>query len=194
MDFESALLEQWFGPYLAGFLQDLFPASRGSVASLFQGFFAPDAASGQTFTSADLTASGGPVSPGPADLEAAFQAAAQATGLSPELLKAVAAQESGFQADVVSPAGAIGVMQLMPGTAAELGVDPYNAAANIMGGARYLASLLRQFGSLSLALAAYNAGPGAVRAYHGIPPYQETQRYVADIEARLNGPSLSLDA
>jgi len=130
----------------------------------------------------------------PADLAAAFSAAAQATGLSPALLKAVAEQESGMQEAAVSSAGAIGVMQLMPGTAAELGVDPYDATQNIMGGARYLAELLHQFGSLSLALAAYNAGPEAVMRYGGIPPYAETERYVAAVEARLGSPALSVDA
>lgn len=191
MDFESALLQQWFGPYLAGFLQELFPASgNGGAATLFQSFLNEKPPESASLTSADAGAG----NPAPPDLNAAFQAAAQATGLSPELLKAVAEQESGFQPNVVSSAGAIGVMQLMPGTARELGVNPYNAAENIMGGARYLASLVQQFGSVPLALAAYNAGPGAVKAYDGIPPYQETERYVASIEAHLNGPSLSVDA
>lgn len=192
MDFESALLEQWFGPYLAGVLQDLFPAAApGASPSLFQSFLDQQPTPPSDVSSSDAGPQGGPGAPA---LEAAFSAAAQATGLSPALLKAVAQQESGFQPGAVSSAGAIGVMQLMPGTAAELGVDPYNAAENIMGGARYLAALLHQFGSLPLALAAYNAGPGAVEAYRGIPPYQETQRYVASIEAHLTGPSLSVDA
>jgi soluble lytic murein transglycosylase-like protein len=195
VDFESALLEQWFGPYLAGVLQDLFPASApGGSPSLFQSFL--DQQDQQPASPSDLSPNdtGPQGSPGAPALDAAFSAAAQATGLSPALLKAVAQQESGFQPEAVSSAGAIGVMQLMPATAAELGVDPYNAAENIMGGARYLAALLHQFGSLPLALAAYNAGPGAVEAYRGIPPYQETQRYVASIEAHLTGPSLSVDA
>jgi soluble lytic murein transglycosylase-like protein len=127
-----------------------------------------------------VAASGAPVS-----LAADFRAAAAATGLSPALLEAVARQESDFNPTAVSGAGAIGVMQLMPGTAAELHVNPANAQENILGGARYLAGLLREFGSVPLALAAYNAGPGAVDRYGGIPPYAQTEHYVRSIMAML---------
>lgn len=126
------------------------------------------------------------LSPPPAALNGAFEAAAKATGLSPAILKAVAQVESDFNPDAVSPVGAIGVMQLMPGTARELGVNPYNPTANILGGAKYLSQLLDQFHHhLALALAAYNAGPGAVERYGGIPPYAETQAYVKRVEAAL---------
>lgn len=119
-------------------------------------------------------------------LSGAFEAAAKATGLSPAILKAVAQVESDFNPGAVSPVGAIGVMQLMPSTARELGVNPYNPAANILGGAKYLSQLLDQFHHhLALALAAYNAGPGAVERYGGIPPYAETQAYVKRVEAAL---------
>lgn len=108
-------------------------------------------------------------------------------GLSPALLAAVAWQESRGRNDAVSPKGAIGVMQLMPETARRLGVDPHDREDNIRGGARYLRQQIDRFGSVPLALAAYNAGPGAVLRYGGIPPYRETQTYVASILARLGG-------
>ncbi len=89
--------------------------------------------------------------------------------------------ESGFNERVRSPVGAIGLAQLMPGTAQMLGVDPNNRAQNLDGGARYLIAQIAEFGTLSLAVAAYNAGPGAVRTYKGVPPYRETERHVAKV-------------
>ncbi len=129
-------------------------------------------------------AAGGAVSGVPyADL---FNQAGARYGVSPALLSAVAKQESGYKADAVSPAGARGLMQLMPGTAKGLGVsnslDPTQA---VDGAARMLRDLTNRFGSTPLALAAYNAGPGAVMKYDGIPPYAETQRYVKNIMAML---------
>ncbi|MCM1495052.1 MAG: lytic transglycosylase domain-containing protein [Bacteroides sp.] len=120
-------------------------------------------------------------------LDVYFQQAADTYNISVDLLKAVARQESGFQTNIVSSAGAIGVMQLMPGTAAYLGVtDPYNAEQNIMGGAKLLSELSARYnGDLSLTLAAYNAGAGAVDKYGTVPPYQETQNFVAKIKASL---------
>lgn len=114
----------------------------------------------------------------PGSFKALFQAAADREGLDENLVQAVAQAESGFRPDARSSAGAIGVMQLMPTTAKALGVDPYDPAANIAGGAKYLKAMLDRFGSIPLALAAYNAGPNAVEKYGGIPPYQETQTYV----------------
>lgn len=121
----------------------------------------------------------------PADLEPIFEQAAQQYGISKDLLKAVAKAESNFNPSVVSSAGAIGVMQLMPDTAKNLGVtNPYDATENIMGGAKYLSQLLSQYnGDTALALAAYNAGSGNVAKYGGIPPFKETQNYVSKILA-----------
>ncbi|MCA9757496.1 MAG: lytic transglycosylase domain-containing protein [Candidatus Eisenbacteria bacterium] len=98
------------------------------------------------------------------------------------LLKAVVQVESGGNVRAVSPKGAQGLMQLMPGTARELGVsDPFDPEQNVRGGAAYLAKQIERFGDLPRALAAYNAGPGAVQRHGGVPPYRETQRYVSRV-------------
>lgn len=114
-----------------------------------------------------------------------FVEASNTYGVPVNLLKAVAKAESDFQADEVSPAGAIGVMQLMPATAQSLGVtDPYDARSNIMGGAKYLAQKLQQYnGNVELTLAAYNAGSGNVAKYGGVPPFTETQNYIKRVMA-----------
>jgi len=113
--------------------------------------------------------------------------AANAAALSPALIEAVAWQESRMTPRIVSPAGAIGEMQLMPATARALGVDPLDTRQNFNGGAAYLRSLMQHYnGDLIRSLAAYNAGAGAVDRYGGVPPYKETQAYVANIMARLS--------
>jgi hypothetical protein len=105
--------------------------------------------------------------------------AAERWGLPPEFLASVAEAESGFRSDAVSPKGALGLMQLMPATAELLGADPNDPAENADAGARYLRQLLLKYGySAPLALAAYNAGPGAVDRHGDIPPYRETVEYV----------------
>ncbi len=122
-----------------------------------------------------------------ASLEPYFQEAADTYNLSAELLKAVARQESGFQPNIVSSAGAIGIMQLMPSTAEYLGVsNPYDPRENIMGGAKLLSYLSTRYnGNLPLTLAAYNAGEAAVDKYGSVPPYQETQNFVTKIMTSL---------
>ncbi len=118
-----------------------------------------------------------------------FQTAAQKYNLPVNLLKAVAKVESGFDADAVSSCGAQGVMQLMPGTAASLGVEnPLDAEQNIMGGAKYLSQMLDRYdGDTKLALAAYNAGSGNVAKYGGIPPFKETQAYISKVLNETGG-------
>lgn len=106
------------------------------------------------------------------------RSAAQRHGVPAALFLRLVQQESGFNAQAVSPKGALGLAQLMPATAQILGVDPHDPYENLEGGARYLAAQYRAFGTWRLALAAYNAGPDAVKKYDGVPPYTETQNYV----------------
>jgi hypothetical protein len=114
-----------------------------------------------------------------------FTAAGEKYGISPKLLAAVAKVESGYNPRAVSPAGAQGLMQIMPATARELGVNPLDPAQAVDGAARLLSQHMDTFDSLPLALAAYNAGAGAVRKYNGIPPYAETQAYVPKVRKAM---------
>lgn len=126
---------------------------------------------------------------GSESMDAIFAEAAERYNVPLNLLKAIGKAESGFNANAVSPAGAQGVMQLMPATAKSLGVDdPFDARSNIMGGARYIAEKLNQYnGDIELALAAYNAGSGNVAKYGGVPPFTETRNYIARIKSYMNG-------
>lgn len=117
------------------------------------------------------------------ELNKIFDEASSTYGVNVKLLKSIAKCESNFKASAVSSSGAVGIMQLMPSTASGLGVtDSYDEYQNIMGGAKYIAQLLAKYdGDTSLALAAYNAGPGNVDKYGGIPPFNETQNYVTKV-------------
>lgn len=132
----------------------------------------------------------------PEQLNAFFEEAAATYGVSCNLLKSIAKAESGFQANAVSSAGAVGIMQLMPATAASLGVsNSYDARENIMGGANLIGQLLNRYnGDTSLALAAYNAGSGNVDKYGGIPPFTETQNYVQKVLSYLGDTVTVADA
>lgn len=127
------------------------------------------------------------LSQAPGDIRDMIAAAASSAGVDSDLLEALVQAESDFNPKALSPKGAAGLTQLMPGTARALGVsDPFDPSQNLAGGAKYLAQMLRTFGGDErLALAAYNAGPGAVRKYGGVPPYEETRNYVDRIMARL---------
>ncbi len=126
----------------------------------------------------------------PASLQPLFESAGSRYGVNPLLLASVAKQESGFQPGAVSGAGAQGLMQLMPATAAGLGVSALDPAQSIDGAAQLLSGYLQNYGgSVPLALAAYNAGPGAVAQYGGVPPYTETQNYVSNITSMLASAS-----
>jgi soluble lytic murein transglycosylase-like protein len=160
--------------------------AAGGVAGPLLGTAAGGA---QGFTADQLTAAG--LSGAVASFAGDFAAAERKFNLPSGVLAAVAQAESGGRTDAVSKAGAEGLMQLMPATAAGLGVtDPFDPQQAIDGAAQYLSSNLSAFGgSLTKALAAYNAGPGAVRQYDGVPPYAETQNYVrkvTDMLARLS--------
>ncbi len=121
--------------------------------------------------------------PDPSQFDGMIREASQKWNVDESLIRAVIKQESGYDPQATSWCGAQGLMQLMPETAAGLGVkDAYDPQQNIMGGTRYLRSLLDRFdGNISKALAGYNAGPGAVDKHGGIPPYEETQNYVSNV-------------
>lgn len=145
--------------------------------------YTPSAPVAPTFGGAVWAPTGG----GEAAFADLFAAAGARHGIDPRILSAVARVESGYDPTAVSSAGARGLMQFMPATAAGMGIDPMDPAQAIDGAARYLTTQMRDFGSLELALAAYNAGPGAVRRHGGVPPYAETQNYVTKVMDILNG-------
>jgi soluble lytic murein transglycosylase-like protein len=144
---------------------------------------------GQQTSSISVSAASGATPGGTTDFESEINAAATSNGIDPALLKGLVQQESGFDPSARSGAGAVGLTQLMPSTAAALGVtDPTDPAQSLQGGARYLRQQLDRFGGDErLALAAYNAGPGAVAKYGGVPPYAETQGYVNKVLANAAG-------
>lgn len=182
-------------------IPDAGTSSRASVSSATSAAFAASASAPGQVTLGDLlggvlstygTSFGAPVAQstgvGGGQYADLFASAGAKHGVSPQLLAAVAKQESGFNPDAVSPAGAQGLMQLMPATAKGLGVtNSFDPAQAVDGAAQLLRTLLDRFGSTDLALAAYNAGPGAVIRYGGVPPYEETQNYVRSITSTLGG-------
>ena len=128
----------------------------------------------------------------PAEISRAILDSSTRHAVSATLVEAVAWRESRFNQAAISPKGAMGVMQLMPATARQLGVDASDARANIEGGVAYLSQMLQRFeGDIPRALAAYNAGPGAVQRYGGVPPYAETRAYVRAILDRLGPVSVA---
>jgi soluble lytic murein transglycosylase-like protein len=172
-------------------LQQLIEQARG-VSTSTTGATGATAAGGEgsaTAFAAALQAASAPASTatgasaGSSSYDALIEQAAQRNGVDPAVLHGLIQQESGFDPNAQSGAGASGLTQLMPGTASSLGVtNPLDPTQSIEGGARYLSQMMSQFGgNTSEALAAYNAGPGAVRQYGGIPPYPETQSYVSKV-------------
>jgi soluble lytic murein transglycosylase-like protein len=158
-------------------------AGTGSTAAAIVG---GSSGAGATGSSAAMLSPGAASSlPAGTPYGAEITAAAKRHGIDPALLAGLIKQESGFNPDARSGAGAVGLTQLMPATAAGLGVtDPANPAQSIEGGAKYLAGQLKRFGGdVARALAAYNAGPGAVERFGGVPPYAETQNYVRAVQA-----------
>lgn len=180
---------------LSGTAADLFPnwqaalsSSIGSTGSTGFSGAGPGPGAGQAVSASPTAVPAGALPQGTvqgttgSDWQAQVAEAAQANGVPPAVLSALVQQESGGNPDARSPVGAMGLTQLMPSTAASLGVDrPYDPVQNLWGGAEYLGEMLHRFGSLPLALAAYNAGPGAVSQWGGIPPYPQTEAYVKHI-------------
>ena len=184
------------GLYLAGFCSDAHAnvferRQNGNLVEISQPAWRTDASpvvAGRQGSKAD------PVSHASESQNAVrqhIQIAATRFGVDRNLVDAVAWQESRYNPRALSTAGAMGVMQLMPGTARQLGVqNPHDVEQNVIGGTAYLRQQLERFGNnVPLALAAYNAGPGAVIKYGGIPPYRETQNYVRQIIQRLSATS-----
>jgi soluble lytic murein transglycosylase-like protein len=165
--------------YSTGFVE---LASTAVVGYEVEEYVAPEAVAA---VAAPVTPASGLVAESLTPLELA-DAAADRYGLPRVLVRSVMAAESGFEPLAISPKGAIGLMQLMPGTAQVLGADPHDPAQNVDAGTRYLRDLLEKYNyGLRHALAAYNAGPGAVDKYNGVPPYRETIDYISRIEKKL---------
>lgn len=169
------------------------PASAQTIAAGVAGIAgvagAPRSLAAPTPISGSAEGAGATGIAGAEPYEALFVAAGRRHGFNPTLLAAIAKTESNFNPNAVSPVGAQGLMQFMPATARGLGVNPLDPAQAIDGAARYLRQQVDRFGSIEAGLAAYNAGPGNVSKYGGIPPFTETRNYVTKVTDLLNGRS-----
>ncbi len=173
-------------------------ASQSATVAAGTGEGAPTAFAAALQAAGTTAASTTSASAGSGAYDALIEQAALRNGIEPALLHGLIQQESGFNANSQSSAGASGLTQLMPGTASSVGVtNPFDPEQSIEGGARYLSQLMSQFkGNTSDALAAYNAGPAAVSRYGGVPPYAETESYVTKVlgyaeSYRLEHPATS---
>jgi len=196
---QSLIAQAKPGGSTASFAKALEAVSHGTLATATTASYSPPVADTEAQPSATPTAALAAYSPISADgstlaagpgggstssaYDGLIEQAALRHGVDPAILHGLIQQESGFDPNAASGAGASGLTQLMPGTATSMGVaDTLNPAESIEGGARYLSQLMSEFGgNTAEALAAYNAGPGAVTQYGGIPPYPETQSYVAKV-------------
>lgn len=178
-------LDSVCGPSFDSFVASAPSGLSGSIGNPFSSSLGGDIRGNVPF---NPMAPGAKIAPeAPADLRGLISDAAEESGVDDTLFDALISVESGYNPTARSKAGALGLSQLMPDTAKSLGVDPLDPKSNLRGGAKYLAQLLKEFGSAPLALAAYNAGPGAVRkAGNAIPPYPETEAYVNRIMAIYN--------
>ena len=159
--------------------------SNASFSSLVQAALAAQNADAAAQPPVLASSPDAPAMVAPEQIDKLVSANAATQGVDPALIKAIIANESGFNANATSNVGAQGLMQLMPGTASGLGVtNAYDPAQNVWGGTKYIKGLLERFnGDTKRAVAAYNAGPGAVEKYDGVPPYPETQNYVQNVLA-----------
>lgn len=163
--------------------QSVIELPAGSIASFEQEEYVPPPPPAPDPVPQPVAAP--PSKPAPLSAKELVEQAARKHGIPAEFVHLVAGAESAYRQDAISPKGAIGIMQLMPATAASLNADPHDPEQNVEAGTRLLRELLAQYENhpdqLRRALAAYNAGPGAVQKYNGVPPYRETQAYVNKI-------------